>query len=279
MEQRYVWKDPYSTRTETIRFTVDGTNCHIIDSYRFVDNDKLKTDFITHLLDVYPTFLTGKRNIKSYVTEWKAHNILYRLGLFKKSVQDSDLDVNEPRIRRAGYHILVKLFRESDAKKKYKKMMKKYRKNLYKINKSTSRCPWSSGAGLEYFVEYLRFMREYYEIGYNVWAYDNCECEEFECPDHPTRLQSLNMVLAAYEEWEACEDKYFKWVPDDPKNPYKMETKKTEDGYLEVTDWGGHIEGLLSDREENLKAYDKEYKRLKKQFFELVAEYFEDWSD
>lgn len=44
-------------------------------------------------------------------------------------------------------------------------------------------------------------MRDYYENGYNVHAYDNCECPEFECPDCPTRLQSLNLVITAYEDW------------------------------------------------------------------------------
>ena len=279
MEQTYIWHDKYSTRTKTIHYRIDGNNCRIIDSYQFVDNDQLKEDFIRYIMDNSPAFLTGKRSVKSYIVEWKAHNILYRWGLFKKSTKDADLNVSESWIRRFGYHFLVKFFRESDAKKKYKKMMKQYKKILNVKHKDSRACPWSGGFGLEYFVEFLRFMRDYYENGYNVWAYDNCEVNEFNCPERPTRLQSLNMVIAAYEEWQACEDKYFKWVPDDPEDPFKMVTKKEEDGSYLVVDLGGHVEGLLTDHEKNLKAFQKEYAYLRKRFFELVAEYYDDWSD
>lgn len=279
MEQTFTWKDPHSIRTETVRYEIQGDNCHVIDSYQHVDNDRLKEDFIRHVMDTNPNFLTGKRSIQSYVIEWKAHNILYRWGMFKQSTQHADLNISESYIRRLGYCVLVRFFRESDKKNRYKKIMKKQKKELDKIHKDLSTSPWAGGYGIEYFVQFLRFMRDYYENGYNVHAYDNCECPEFECPDRPTRLQSLNMVIAAYDEWQACENKYYKWVPNDPTKYIDIKTEDNGDGTCTITDLGGHIQYLLEDPEENRKAFIKEYETLRKQFFDLLAEYYEDWSD
>lgn len=31
MEQTFIWKDPHSIRTETVRYTINGDNCHVIN--------------------------------------------------------------------------------------------------------------------------------------------------------------------------------------------------------------------------------------------------------
>lgn len=280
MTQTFTWKDPYSIRVESVNYIVSNDNCHVIDSFEHVDNDNFKEAFIKHIMDTNANFLSGKRSVKSYVIEWKAHNILYRWGLFKKSTKDADLNLNEGWFRRLCYYILVKLFRESDKKNRYKKIMNAQKKELDKIHKDLRRSPWTGNFGIEYYVQFLRFMRDYYENGYNVWAYDNCEVPEFvDEKDRPTRLQSLNMVIAAYEEWQACYDKYYKWVPDDLEKPINWKTEKTEDGAYKITDLGGHIQHLLEDPEANRKAFTKEYEMLRKRFFELLAEYHEDWWD
>lgn len=49
------------------------------------------------------------RSIKSLVEEWRAHNLLYKLGLFKSHTKDVDLN-NESKVRLFIYKILSKLY-------------------------------------------------------------------------------------------------------------------------------------------------------------------------
>ena len=80
--------------------------------------------------------------------------------------------------------------------KEYKKMIRKYKKMIRKDAKDASTKPFDYDFGLQMFVDYLYFMREYYELGENVFA--------LELDNYPTRLQILNMILAAYEDWQNC---------------------------------------------------------------------------
>lgn len=76
--------------------------CHIIDSYTVTKTSDMR-DFIVDVLSEEPFTC---RSVNSYVREWKAHNLLYRLGLFKSHTQDVDLDIQETRLRRFCYFIL-----------------------------------------------------------------------------------------------------------------------------------------------------------------------------
>ena len=48
----------------------------------------------------------SKRTIESWIREWKAHNRLYKLGLFKEHTRDCDLEENEKIHRLLIYQIL-----------------------------------------------------------------------------------------------------------------------------------------------------------------------------
>ena len=71
--------------------------------------------------------------------------------------------------------------------------------------KKASTDPFDYGVGLELFVKHLRFMRDYYELGENVWALEDKDI---------TRLEMLNQILAEYNGWDTVMD-YFaetKWT-------------------------------------------------------------------
>lgn len=48
----------------------------------------------------------SKRTMKSWIKEWKAHNRLFKLGLFKSHTKDCDLEENEKWYRLLAYQIL-----------------------------------------------------------------------------------------------------------------------------------------------------------------------------
>ena len=48
----------------------------------------------------------SKRSLKSWIKEWKAHNRLYKLGLFRSHTVDCDLEENEKLHRLIAYQVL-----------------------------------------------------------------------------------------------------------------------------------------------------------------------------
>jgi len=60
---------------------------------------------------------------------------------------------------------------QKKAKKAYNKLVRDHKKKLKKLCNEAD--PSDYGFALEYFVEYLRFMRDYYELGYNVLGVEN----------------------------------------------------------------------------------------------------------
>jgi len=86
-----------------LEYAVIGDNCKVCNSYR-ITKKRLKLEFICYLRETHPLFKI--RSIGSYYREWKAHNILYKLHLFRRSTADSDLCIYEYRWRRIGYFII-----------------------------------------------------------------------------------------------------------------------------------------------------------------------------
>ena len=76
---------------------------------RIVDSTKVKkTSDMLEILRVFRYWIGygSKRSLKSWVKEWKAHNRLYRLGLFRSHTRDCDLEENEKIHRLIAYQIL-----------------------------------------------------------------------------------------------------------------------------------------------------------------------------
>ena len=99
----------YFYKNYTVRYETTDENVKIIDGY-MIDNDEVKLAFLNEMKDMGTSVTV--RPINSCLREWKAHNILYKFGLFKKRTKDTDLNYNESWFRRAGYYIICLLFSE-----------------------------------------------------------------------------------------------------------------------------------------------------------------------
>lgn len=78
-------------------------NVSIKDSYKVRNKEYMKlilTQFKVR------TGFKSKRSIDSWLKEWKSHNRLYRLGLFRKHTADCDLEENEKLHRLIVYEII-----------------------------------------------------------------------------------------------------------------------------------------------------------------------------
>lgn len=93
------------------------------------DSYKIKySDDIEKLLDIIcdtSTFtefkIAGyKRTLTSMRKEWEAHNLLYKLGIFKASTGSTDLENNESFILKTGYALLSFIYRLFNRRKKVK---------------------------------------------------------------------------------------------------------------------------------------------------------------
>ena len=99
-----------------ITYILSGNNCSVRNSYLYINNDDLKREFIQYIMDNNANFLTCKRSVGSFVREWKAHNILYSWGWFKKSTEHADLNTDETCFRRIGYFFITLFFKEKEVK-------------------------------------------------------------------------------------------------------------------------------------------------------------------
>lgn len=94
----------------TIKYHVTPDCVTIYDSYK-VKHTKdmeclIQTIRYNYLLSNY---IINQRSMSSMVNEWKAHNLLYDLHLFRKHTKNVDLN-KEPWYRNAIYWILSKFY-------------------------------------------------------------------------------------------------------------------------------------------------------------------------
>lgn len=86
-----------------VEIQYNSKNVRIMDSYQ-VRN--VKDMIIVLRLFKIKTDYRSKRSLKSWIKEWKTHNRLYRLGLFRSHTKDCDLEENEKLHRLIVYQIL-----------------------------------------------------------------------------------------------------------------------------------------------------------------------------
>lgn len=143
---------------------------------------------------------------------------------------------------------------------KYKKILKKYKKQLNQINKKANQSPWDYGFGLDYFVTFLHFMKEYYDLGYNVFQVEESSNEI---------KDTLAETLKAFEEWDDFHMKYFHLDEEDA-----FDYSETDKGEYYVVPKRAELY-----EEESLKKYSKEYKKKRDNFFKLLSNNIEKWWD
>ena len=87
-------------------------NTHVINSYMLTSRNGIKkeVEWIIQARNIrkYPV----TRSVNSYVREWRGHNRLYKLGLFKNRTKDTDLEENQNIILKIVWFILGGLWKE-----------------------------------------------------------------------------------------------------------------------------------------------------------------------
>lgn len=110
---------------EVVFSPIDSKNLNICvkNSYKIKYSDDIEN--LLKIICNNPTFsefkIAGyKRTLSSMRREWEAHNLLYRLGIFKTRTGSTDLDNKESFIRKTGYAVLSFIYRLFNRRKKVK---------------------------------------------------------------------------------------------------------------------------------------------------------------
>lgn len=90
--------------------------------------------------------------------------------------------------------------------KEYKRMMRKYRKEAKKITKEMG--PWEFSWSIDFIINHLKWMKDYYTLGENVLAMED---KEWNHNEKYTRLEMVDQLLDAYYafsdyEWPSLKD-------------------------------------------------------------------------
>ena len=86
-----------------VKIKYDRKGVSIINSCKVTNTEDM---IIILRLFQLKTYYKSRRTLKSWVKEWKAHNRLYKLGLFRKHTKDCDLEENEKWWRLLAYQFL-----------------------------------------------------------------------------------------------------------------------------------------------------------------------------
>ena len=93
-----------------VLFQYDKNNIHVVDSYKVKENDIM--NYLVEFKRKIGKDFTYKRSLEDMKIEWIAHNVLYRMGICKSRTKHVDINENETTLRKTGYSIIYKLFKE-----------------------------------------------------------------------------------------------------------------------------------------------------------------------
>ena len=96
-----------------VSFDYENLNIHIQDSYLIKDSKTIENAIENILASVYFEKLAAAgftRTKESLMREWRAHNVLYRLGYEKERTGSVDFSQYESRGRRIAYFFLSWFF-------------------------------------------------------------------------------------------------------------------------------------------------------------------------
>jgi len=94
-----------------LEVVIENSNIHIQNSYIITDEKEMFKMLLKIRNDaIFYRNIKYTRTMKSWIREWKAHNLLYRFGYEKKRTGSVDLDENESTFRLLGYFVLSYLY-------------------------------------------------------------------------------------------------------------------------------------------------------------------------
>ena len=90
--------------------TLTADNTHIENSYRVKSRSDMK-EVISRIRTALPPgeYAINRLSVRSMVREWRAHNLLYALGLWRERTRSVDLNENTWPVR-ACYFVLSCLY-------------------------------------------------------------------------------------------------------------------------------------------------------------------------
>ena len=164
----------------------------------------------------------------------------------------------------------------SEEKEKYSEsyydMIKNYKDKLHNIVTESHPGEWSYG--MDMFITFIKFMKDFYHNGEDVHAMEQKDEDPIRYKNEPTREETLTKAIEYYEKWQHISDDYFR-VLDCPAREnganWKCEYRFRPDGK-----W------LQSSRRVIIKWHKFIYKleqKYKKKFFAIVFKYLESWWD
>ena len=94
----------YSMKYYSIRYLLTDDCLTIYNSYQIISTSDMEK-FLVGLRyngGASSECIIFKRSLDSMIDEWKAHNLLYKFGLFRSHTKDVDID-NESKYRKFFY--------------------------------------------------------------------------------------------------------------------------------------------------------------------------------
>lgn len=119
----FVLKDDVWCEVVFSPIDIKNLNICVKNSYKIKYSDDIEN--LLKIICDNPVFtefkIAGyKRTLSSMRREWEAHNLLYKLGIFKDSTGSTDLENNESFILKTVYAVLSFIYRLFNRRKKVK---------------------------------------------------------------------------------------------------------------------------------------------------------------
>lgn len=89
-----------------LRVHASENNTTILDSHQVKRPSDMKSLLYSIKTGLPDTYAINRRGIFGMINEWRVHNLLYSLGMFKDRTKDVDLDTDQPWYMSVLYFIL-----------------------------------------------------------------------------------------------------------------------------------------------------------------------------
>ena len=99
---------PHNNEKVFIQF--NSNNIHIKNSFRITTTREMLKLLKLIRIAAYNRGIVYQRENNSWLREWKAHNVLYKLNIKRDSTKSVDINEGESKGRRFGYFLLSLLY-------------------------------------------------------------------------------------------------------------------------------------------------------------------------
>lgn len=93
-------------KDKALKINIEKDNTCIIDSYQIKTSKDMKTILYLIRYEAPSDYAINIRSIKGMIKEWRAHNLLYSLGILKDRTGSVDLNIGQPWYITMCYYIL-----------------------------------------------------------------------------------------------------------------------------------------------------------------------------